>query len=360
VVERKRVEEALRMSEVRFRELADLLPQMVFETDEKGILTFFNRVGLLLTGYTDEEINGGFDVFQLFPPEDAERAIESMRRVLGGDQTGPREYDLLKKDGSRFPVLLYSSPIIRNGKPVGLRGIILDMTEQKLMEEKLLRSKHLAAIGEAAAMVGHDLRNPLQGMTGAVYILKTERHLSEDGKAMLALIEEDIQRSDKIVSDLLDYSRELHLDLSTSNPKSLMEQSLASLKIPENIRIVDHTDEQPTVEMDVEKLSRVCVNLLKNACDAMPKGGTLTITSTESDDTVWLSFADNGEGMSEETLSKIWRPLFTTKARGMGYGLAVVKRFVEAHEGTVKVESKLGRGSTFTISLPIKQKTTSN
>jgi signal transduction histidine kinase len=249
--------------------------------------------------------------------------------------------------------------MVKEGKTVGLRGVLLDITERKLMEANLLKSKHLAAVGETAAMVGHDLRNPLQGIKGAIYILKTmEDGLSEEGKGMLQMIEDGIQRSNKIIIDLLEYSRELYLEPSPSNAKSLIEQSLASVKIPENIRLVNQTKDQPFIEVDVEKIQRVCVNIMKNAVDAMPNGGTLTVTSRECDDKIELVFADTGEGIRDEILAKIWSPLFTTKAKGMGYGLAIVKRFVEAHGGTVHVQTKLNEGSAFTVSLPIKQKTT--
>ena len=358
ITERKRMEEALRESEAKFRELADLLPQIVYETDEKGVLTFFNRVGLASTGYAEEDLRNGFNVFQVFPPEDAKRAMESMRRVMEGGRMTPNEYTLLRKDGSSIPVTIYSSAIIREGKFVGLRGIIVDVTERKRMEEDLLRSRHMAAVGETAAMVGHDLRNPLQGIMGAAYLLKTcEDHLGEQGKKMLHLIEDAIQRSDKIINDLLEYSREIQLDLSASNAKSLIGQSLASIKTPENINVVNHTKEQPTVEVDVEKMKRVCLNLMKNAFDAMPKGGTLTITNTESDGNLQVSFADTGVGIRPEILEKIWSPLFTTKAMGMGYGLPIVKRFTEAHGGSVSVETNPGKGSTFTIRIPINRTT---
>jgi signal transduction histidine kinase len=170
---------------------------------------------------------------------------------------------------------------------------------------------------------------------------------------MLHLIEDAIQRSDKIINDLLTYSKELELDLSTSNAKSLIEQSLASMKIPENINVVNHTKEQPRVEVDVEKMKRVCLNLMKNAVDAMPNGGTLTITNAEVDGNLLVSFADTGVGIRPEVLAKIWSPLFTTKAMGMGYGLPIVKRFMEAHGGSVTVETNPGKGSTFTIRIPI-------
>jgi PAS domain S-box-containing protein len=351
--------EKLAESERRFRELADLLPQIVFEIDVKGNFTFVNHVAFAITGYPEEkeeELREGLNALDMFAPEDRGRVMEKMGRVLGGEALPAGEYVILRKDGSTFPALVHSSPIIQNGKPVGLRGIVMDITERKRTEEELVKAQRFATIGETAAMVGHDLRNPLQGIAGAVYYLATKERskLSKEGRRMLQLIEEGIGRSDKIISDLLEYSRELHLELSETNVKSITQDVLATVKIPEGIRVVNSTKNEPTIALDLEKMRRVFLNLTLNAVDAMPKGGTLTITSTRSRDNVHITFKDTGEGMTTETLAKLWSPLFTTKAKGMGFGLPVAKRLVEAHGGSINVESKLGKGSTFSVTLPIK------
>jgi signal transduction histidine kinase len=189
-----------------------------------------------------------------------------------------------------------------------------------------------------------------------VYYLATKERpkLSKEGRKMLQLIEEGIGRSDKIISDLLEYSRELHLELSETNVKSITEDALAKVKIPKGIRVVNSTKNQPTIALDLEKMRRVFLNLTLNAVDAMPKGGILTIASTRSRDNVHITFKDTGEGMTTETLARLWTPLFTTKSKGMGFGLPVAKRLVEAHGGTISVETKVGKGSTFTVTLPIK------
>jgi signal transduction histidine kinase len=172
---------------------------------------------------------------------------------------------------------------------------------------------------------------------------------------MLQLIEEGIGRSDKIISDLLEYSRELRLELSETSVKSITEEVAREVKIPRRIRVVNSTKNQPSMKLDVDKMRRVFLNLTLNAVDAMPKGGTLTIASTRSGDNVHITFKDTGEGMTTETLAKLWSPLYTTKAKGMGFGLAVAKRLVEAHGGSISVETKVGKGSTFTVTLPIKR-----
>ena len=475
-------------SERRFRELSDLLPQIVFEIDKNGNVQYMNRAGFAATGLNEEELRRGLNASDMLAPAEHERATRGIQRVIAGEMIGEREFTVLRRDGTAFPVIVYTAPIMREGKTAGVRGIAVDITQRKRMEEEiraarerldymithnpaviysgkpladrsdflltylservgsmlgfepqdfighpefwgrhvhpedkrsvqagvhrlwkegqhtfeyrflhkdgsyrwireeakvvrdaagkpvevmgywtdvtewkrmeaeLAKSQRFAAIGETAAMVGHDLRNPLQGIAGAVYYLATKERpkLSKEGRNMLQLIEEDIGRSDKIISDLLEYSRELHLELSETNVKSITEDALATVKIPKGIRVVNSTKNQPTMRLDLEKMRRVFLNLTLNAVDAMPKGGTLTIASIRSGDNVHITFKDTGEGMTTETLTKLWSPLFTTKAKGMGFGLPVAKRLVEAHGGSINVESKLGKGSTFTVTLPIK------
>ena len=230
---------------------------------------------------------------------------------------------------------------------------IIDLTERKRMEEELLRSRRLAAIGETAAMVGHDLRNPLQGILGAAYYLRTKERskLSEAGKDMLALIDEDVRRSDKIITDLLEYSREIRLEIVQTDVRSIIKDALGHVKIPKRIRVVESTKSQPTMRLDLEKMRRVFVNIIRNAVDAMPKGGTLTIATIETNGRLQITFSDTGEGMTQDTMRKLWSPLFTTKSEGMGLGLPITRRFVEAHGGSISVESKLGEGSIFTVTL---------
>lgn len=226
-------------------------------------------------------------------------------------------------------------------------------------QQQLLKAERLAAIGELAAMVGHDLRNPLTGIAGAVYYLKMKlgSKIDKKTKEMLELIERDVEYSNKIISDLLDYSREIRLELTETTPKSLIKEALTLLDIPENVQIEDLTVNKPKITVDVQKLKRAFINIIKNAVEAMPNGGALTITSKESNGNVEITFADTGVGMTKEVMEKLWTPLFTTKAKGMGFGLSICKRVVETHGGEISVESTLGKGTTFKVTLPIKPKT---
>ncbi len=231
--------------------------------------------------------------------------------------------------------------------------------ELKEAQGNLLKAERLAAIGELAAMIGHDLRNPLTGIAGASYYLKTKYGQRLDGKAneMLDTVEKAVQHSNKIINDLLEYSREIRLELNVVNPKVITKESLAAAEVPRSVRVVDLTESEPKLRVDVDKLKRVFVNLIKNAVDAMPEGGTLTIRSSLKGENVEISFSDTGTGMTNDVLNKLWSPLFTTKAKGMGFGLPICKRFIEeGHGGKISVKSTPGRGSEFVISLPLKTK----
>jgi PAS domain S-box-containing protein len=222
-------------------------------------------------------------------------------------------------------------------------------------QQRLLKSERLAAIGELGAMVGHDLRNPLTGIKGAVYYLRKRggSRMDTKSKGMLAIIERDIENSNKIINDLLEYSRDIKLDLTDSAPGSIVKEALSAVKIPKKVRVADLTGDEPQIEVDTEKMKRVFVNIIRNAVDAMPKGGKLTIESRESKGNLEIAFSDTGVGMSEETLKNVYNPLFTTKAKGMGFGLPICKRFVEAHGGKIHARSTLGKGSWFIVTLPI-------
>jgi signal transduction histidine kinase len=174
---------------------------------------------------------------------------------------------------------------------------------------------------------------------------------------MLKLIEDNIRYSDKIISDLLEYSREIRLEVAEATPQSMVQEALSAVQVPLKVTVVNSAANKPKLKVDREKMRRVFINIIKNAFDAMPKGGYLTIESRPCENNVSFDFSDTGMGMSRETLAKIWSPLFTTKAKGMGFGLPICRRLVEAHGGRINVESHAGRGTKFTVTVPIEPKT---
>jgi signal transduction histidine kinase/putative methionine-R-sulfoxide reductase with GAF domain len=230
---------------------------------------------------------------------------------------------------------------------------------RELVEAQLLRAQRLAAIGELAGMVGHDLRNPLTGIAGATYYLKMKLDEKLNGKEreMFETVEKAIAYSNKIINDLLEYSREIRLELFEVEPQTLLADALSLMKVPPDVAVIDQMGTEPRLKVDKERMRRVFVNIIKNALDAMPNGGKLTVKSERDGDNVTFSFSDTGTGMSKEVLDKIWSPLFTTKAKGMGFGLPICKRIVEAHGGKISIASAVDKGSTFTITLPIEPKT---
>jgi signal transduction histidine kinase len=242
-----------------------------------------------------------------------------------------------------------------------LEKLVEKRTEQlKQTQAKLVKSERLATIGELAAMVGHDLRNPLTGIMGAAYYLKTKHRteLGAKGKEMLETIEKAVSYSNKIVNDLLEYSRDLKLELKATTPRAMLQNVLSLIEVPEKIKIVDTTKDKPAVKADTEQMLRVFDSIIKNAIDALPKGGTLTVKSREMKGKLEITFKDTGIGMSEETLEKLKGgvPLFTTKAKGMGFGLPICRRIVEAHGGKINVESKIGKGTKVTVTIPVNPK----
>ncbi len=381
ITERKKKEREIRESKEKFERLFMDNPEAAVYVNPDFHILDVNPCFSELFGYSLDEVKGKHINSAIVPKDKMEEA-----EML--DKKAEKRYFFhgtvrKRKDGSLVPVSISVAPITVEGRLTGYVGLYKDVTERKQMErklqeysehleelvekrtrqlkeaqERLLKSERLAAIGEIAAMVGHDLRNPLTSIAGATYYLKTklEQKMDKTAKDMVELIEKDIKYSDKIISDLLRYSREIHLELTETTPKSITKHALTSIKVPKNIRISNLTDNKPKIKIDAQKMNRVLVNITKNAIDAMPKGGKLTITSKKTNGKLEITFTDTGRGMQKDILEKIWTPLFTTKAKGMGLGLPICKRIVEAHGGDISVESIVGKGTTFTVTIPIKPK----
>lgn len=228
---------------------------------------------------------------------------------------------------------------------------------ERLVAEKtseLKKTERLAAIGSTAGMVGHDLRNPLTAISGATYYLKKNYGEQIDGKGvkMLDLIQSNVTFSDKIINDLLDYSREINLEKTKTNLDTIIQESLNLVNMPSNIQLNYNVTKTQEVKADFNKLKRVIANLIKNALDAMPNGGTVEIRTETDEKSIKIIIADTGEGISEQNQKNLFQPLFTTKAKGMGFGLAICQRIIEAHHGRISIQSVLGKGTTVTVELP--------
>jgi len=384
ITERKKMEERLLESEERLKNLYENIPDsLCVFVGREGRLLEYNKAFKERTGYTDEELKD--KKFLDFVHPDDRAMIREKYGTKYPEEAFPLVFEMkeISKKGEPLPIQVSVSTYKKKGKVIGIEVLHRDITERKEMErklqeyaeqleemvekrtrqlkeahEQLIKSERLAAIGQVAAMVGHDLRNPLTGIKGATYYLKTKLGPNTDEKAreMLELIDKDVEHSNKIITDLMEYSKEIRLELTETTPKSIVREALHLVEVPKNIQVLDLTQSEPKIKMDVEKMKRVFCNLVKNAVDAMPNGGKLTIASRESDGSMEVAFADTGIGMKKEIMEKIWTPFFSTKAKGMGLGLAICKRIIEAHGGSVSVESTAGKGTTFAVTIPIEPK----
>jgi two-component system CheB/CheR fusion protein len=236
---------------------------------------------------------------------------------------------------------------------------------EELVEERtsqLKDSERLAAIGATAGMVGHDIRNPLQAITSDVYLAKTELASTPESEGKknaldsLQEIEKNIDYINKIVQDLQDYARPLNPKAGEADLKRIIEKMLQKNGIPKNVKVsVNVEDEARKVVADADYLNRILYNLVTNAVQAMPKGGKLTITAHEEANDIVITVADTGVGIPKEIQNKMFTPMFTTKAKGQGFGLPVVKRMTESLSGTVSFESQEDKGTTFTVRLPLQR-----
>jgi PAS domain S-box-containing protein len=349
----------LRESEEKLKSIFAASPDAITATDLNGNIIECSEQTLKIHGYSSKKELIGKSSLKLIAKKDHQKALENLTKTFERGSIKNVEYTFVTKDGREFPSEL-SASIIRDasGNPLGFVAVTKDITERKRMEQQLLKSERFAAIGELATMVGHDLRNPLTGIAGAAYYLKAKfgTKVNAKGKEMLELIEKDIEYSNKIISDLLDYSREMGLEPTKTTLKGIVKEALALVKIPSNIKVHNYTQNKPKIRVDAEKTKRAFVNIIKNAVEAMSKGGTLTIRSKQTNGNLQIAFTDTGVGMPKEVSEKVFTPLFTTKAKGMGFGLPICKRIVEAHGGKISVKSAVGKGSTFTITIPIVPK----
>jgi PAS domain S-box-containing protein len=239
----------------------------------------------------------------------------------------------------------------------------IDITERINLEKQLKNKERLAVIGATAGMVGHDIRNPLQAIFGDLYLLASdmtslpEGEQKESMEESVAAIKKNAEYIDKIVQDLQVYAKPLKPTFQEIDVEALFQEVLFKEDLPENVEASYQVEgEAKNLKADPELLKRILSNLVINSVQAMPEGGKLEIHGYRDADVVVISVEDNGVGIPEEVKSKLFTPLFTTKAKGQGFGLAVVKRLTEALGGTVTFESEEGKGTKFIVRLPTTKK----
>lgn len=223
-------------------------------------------------------------------------------------------------------------------------------------QEELVRKERLATLGQLAGSVGHELRNPLGVMTNAVYYLEiTQRDAPEKVREYLGIIRNQVQISEKIVADLLDFARIRSPQRTTLNLAGFVEEQLARTALPPTVTVARHVDDDLSVVADPIQIGQVLLNVLTNAVQAMEQNpGTLIVRARAENDKVSLEVSDNGPGIEPDNIDQVFEPLFTTKARGIGLGLSVSRTLARANGGDLTVHSTPGSGATFTLDLPAR------
>ena len=224
------------------------------------------------------------------------------------------------------------------------------------LREELARKEKLAILGQLGGGVGHELRNPIAAMQASIYFLKMALEQNENPKIQrhLKLLDTELNGANEIITNLLDFSRVRQPELTETSAVDLIREVLSKQDF-RSVELVEELD-HVLVVVDPGQMKQVLGNLVTNALQAMPDGGQLTIRVRRKQGKALFDVADTGHGMSAETVSKIFQPLFTTKAKGIGLGLSVCQSLIQTNAGRIHVTSTLGQGSTFTVEVPIAEK----
>lgn len=384
ITRRKKAEEAIKRSEERFRTLFESSLDSVLLTAPDGTIFSANPSSQRMFKMSEGEIQqlgrNGIVVMD----EKAIAAIEERERT--GKVTA--ELAFRCRDGSTFQGEVTSNLFTDSDGQVKSSMIIRDITERKRVQEELKRAQvklqeytadleklveqrtrqlqdkeRLAAIGETAGMVGHDIRNPLQAIVSELFLAKEtidelpEDKVREDVLENINNMQEQVEYINKIVSDLQDFARPLQPELKEANLSELVASIIQTIYIPKNINAEVEVAVSQPLRVDPTFIRRALTNLVNNAVQAMPKGGRLQVIGYQREGQVFICVSDTGVGIPESVKPKLFTPMTTTKAKGQGLGLAVVKRLIEALGGNVSFESQEGNGTAFTIKLPIQSKT---
>ncbi len=384
ITKQRQAENALREREKRFRDITDNSLAWIWEVDAEGKYTYSSPIVEKILGYTPEEIVGKKYFYDLFHPKDREEMKNNSFKIFEKKQAF-REFENqnIHKNGKLVWILTSAVPILdKEGKLLGYRGGDTDITERKKAEEelielknnleievekktkalvdaqnKLIQSERLAAMGQLGSIVAHEFRNQLGVMRNAIYFLKMKMK-DKDEKILkhLKILDDEIVQTDLIIENILMFVRTRAPKLKAVNIKNFIFAILDKMRVkqPKEINIkTDIEDNLPDISVDEVQMTQVFVNIIANAFESIKVKGTLLIKAKRRERYVSFIFEDDGPGIKREIIDRVFEPLFTTKARGTGLGLAAVKILVEKHGGKVSVESEEGKGARFTLQLPI-------
>ena len=354
ITERKGMEEALRQGVKYNRGLieANLDPLVIIGPD--GKITDANRATEKITGRPHIELIGT-DFADYFTQPDKARLGYEIALQKGSIRN--YELEIKSNDEIEIPILYNASVYLNdNGESIGVFASVHDITELKHLQEDLIKSAKFNVIGQLASAVGHELRNPLGVIKNSVFYLNMILKDDADKKIFkhLKIMDKKINSANNIINDLLDITRIKVPTLQLTDLNKTVRNALSNITVPENIILDIKLAKMPKSLLDKEQIQRVIQNLVMNAIQAMTEGGKLTIQTSKHDSNVKLIVKDTGVGIPKKDIAKLFTPLFTTKAKGIGLGLVICKQLVEGHNGTIIAKSKVGEGSEFIVELPIK------
>jgi len=346
--------------------VAQCMSTGLLTTDEHGRITSFNRAAEEITGYLWEEVRG-MRYLDILPVKELEGMLNKAESILPIYRF---ESECPRKDGTLITLGINVSHLKdENGHSRGIIGIFQDLTKIKEMEREVKKREKMAMIGELAAGMAHEIRNPLASLSGSIQILKQELSLKEDHARLMDIALREMDRLNTTITEFLTYAKPVPPQKRLMDINDLLSDTINLIKNSENYKgsgITIQTDlkeEGMISNVDPHQISQVFWNLSLNAIQAMPDGGVLTISSRKGEmdsieglqkksDWIEIIFRDTGEGIDEEIIDKIFLPFFTTKEGGSGLGLSIVHRIVEEHGGRIYVKSRPGRGTQFTLYLP--------
>jgi PAS domain S-box-containing protein len=356
LVERSRLQDVLRERTEYLENILQNSVDAIIVEDRDGRIRTWNEGARRIYGYTSEEAVGR--PFEMLVPSDPSRAkelVELRRRVQDEGFVKDYETERVAKGGRRVTVNVSSTSLRdKAGRLVGRSIVQRDVTDVKRMQEELVRSQSLAAVGEMAATVAHEIKNPLAGISGAIQVLADAMPPGDGRRDIVKEILDQIHRLDRTVRDLLMYSRPATpqrdaLDLGESIGRAWA--LLAPQPQAAGIRFLLEGGPGVRVSADAQLLHQVWVNLFQNAIEAMGRGGELRVV-VRAGDPVRVEVRDSGDGVDPAQAERLFRPFFSTKTRGTGLGLAISKKIVEAHAGRIGCESGPGKGTTFFVEIP--------
>ena len=358
-------EVALRASEERFRQLAEIFPETIFEADTAGRLTYANEHGQQKFGLTPADFDQGYSLAEGVVTADRPLVRHRTRERLAGLTGGFMEYQAQCLNGSTFEAMAYSAPIIQEGIAVGLRGFILDVSDAKRAEREkaklmaqLQRAQKMDGLGILAGGVAHDMNNVLGAILG---MASAHQQLQPEGSPAhraFDIIAKAATRGGKMVQSLLNFARQSPSEMRAVDLNELLQEQVHFLERTTLSRIRIELDPAPDLHPilgDPNTLTHMVMNIFFNAIEAMEAGGVLSIQTRNGDrDTVEVLVEDTGTGMAKEVLDRAMDPFFTTKAqgKGTGLGLAMVYKTVHSHQGTIEISSEPARGTQVRLCFP--------